>query len=93
MKKNKYYFKKLEKLEKLNKKLLPYFFSVIIKDYDIIVRIFGIRIIIKTKKCLYEPAVITMSNILRALFSIQDENENSIKKVFIRILGLKIRIK
>lgn len=91
--KNKYYLNKKEKLEKINKKLLPYFFSVIVNGYNTSIRLFGININLQNNKCYYEPLVISISNILRALFSIQEEKENNIKKVFIRILGLKIRIK
>ncbi|WP_297277207.1 glycosyltransferase family 2 protein [uncultured Brachyspira sp.] len=91
--KNKYYLNKKEKLEKINKKLLPYFFSAIVNGYNTSIRLFGISINVQNKKCYYEPLVISISNILRVLFSIQEEKENNIKKVFIRILGLKIRIK
>ncbi|WP_051436812.1 glycosyltransferase family 2 protein [Brachyspira alvinipulli] len=91
--KNKYYLNKKEKLEKINKKLLPYFFSVIVNGYNTSIRLFGINVNLQNNKCYYEPLVITISNILRGLFSIQEEKENNIKKVFIRILGLKIRIK
>ena len=82
-----------EKLEKINKKLLPYFFSLIMNGYNTSIRLFGIKINLQNNKCYYEPLIISISNILRALFSIKEEKENNIKKVFIRILGLKIRIK
>ena len=91
--KNKYYLNKKEKLEKINKKLLPYFFSVIVNGYNTSIRLFGININLQNNKCYYEPLIISISNILRVLFSIQEEKENNIKKVFIRIIGLKIRIK
>ena len=51
------------------------------KDFDIIVRIFGIRIIVKNKKCLDEPIVITLSNLLRNIFSIKTAKDYTIIKI------------
>ena len=81
LKLNDYYNLEKNNIQKLNDKLLPYFFSVIMKDFDIIVRIFGIRIIVKNKKCLDEPIVITLSNLLRNIFSIKTAKDYTIIKI------------
>ncbi|WP_300367538.1 glycosyltransferase family 2 protein [Brachyspira sp.] len=84
-----YYNIEKDNIEKLNNKLKPYFFSIIIKDFDITVRLFGIRIIIKNKKCIDEPIVITLSNILRNIFSINTDDR---KNKYIKILFIKIKL-
>lgn len=72
-----YYLKSEEKLKNINKKLLPYFFSIIIDGFYTSVRIFGININIKNNKNYSTPIVITFSNILRVLFSIQFSKQNT----------------
>ena len=85
---HKYYLTPLYIQEEINKKLLPYFFSIIFYGYYINIRIFGITITLKTTKCCDKPIVVSVSNLLRVLFSISiNKNEK-----FIRILGLKIFI-
>ena len=83
---HKYYLIPLNIQEEINKKLLPYFFSIIFYGYYINVRIFGIAITIKSAKCYDKPIVISLNNLLRNIFSI---NSNGNEK-FIRLLGLKI---
>ena len=83
---HKYYLIPLNIQEELNKKLLPYFFSIILYSYYINIRIFGIAITIKTNKCHNKPIVISFNNLLRNIFSI---NTNGNEK-FIKLLGLKI---
>ena len=83
---HKYYLIPLNIQEEINKKLLPYFFSVILYSYYINIRIFGIAITIKTNKCHNKPIVISFNNLLKNIFSI---NTNGNEK-FIKLLGLKI---
>ena len=63
--------------QKSNNKLLPYFFSIIIDGFYTSIRIFGININIKNNKNYSTPIVITFSNILRVLFSIQFSKQNT----------------
>uniref|UniRef100_UPI003F4BB128 glycosyltransferase family 2 protein n=1 Tax=Brachyspira catarrhinii TaxID=2528966 RepID=UPI003F4BB128 len=72
-----YYLKTEEKLKNINNKLLPYFFSIIIDGFYTSIRIFGININIKNNKNYSTPIVITFSNILRVLFSIQFSKQNT----------------
>ncbi|MEI0557272.1 glycosyltransferase family 2 protein [Brachyspira intermedia] len=72
-----YYLKTEEKLKNINNKLLPYFFSIIIDGFYTSIRIFGININIKNTKNYNTPIVITFSNILRILFSIQFSKQNT----------------
>ena len=78
-------------LEELNHKLSPYFFYIIFKDYKIIIKLFGIRIIIKNKKCFENIIVISSSNFLRRLFSIDTKKIEGKKITFLKILGLKFK--
>ena len=75
----------LEKEKKIISKLLPYFFSIIIYEYYINVRIFGIKINIKNTKCIKEPIVISLNNFLRNIFSINTNDERYIKILFIKM--------
>ncbi|ASJ20169.1 glycosyl transferase [Brachyspira hampsonii] len=72
-----YYLKTEEKLKVINNKLLPYFFSIILDGFYTNIRIFGININIKNNKNYTTPVIITFSNILRILFSIQFSNKNT----------------
>ncbi|MEI0702374.1 glycosyltransferase family 2 protein, partial [Brachyspira intermedia] len=54
-----------------------YFFSIIIDGFYTSIRIFGININIKNTKNYNTPIVITFSNILRILFSIQFSKQNT----------------
>ncbi|WP_026364315.1 glycosyltransferase family 2 protein [Brachyspira innocens] len=72
-----YYLKTEEKLKVINNKLLPYFFSIILDGFYTNIRIFGININIKNNKNYTTPVVISFSNILRILFSIQFSNKNT----------------
>ena len=58
----------INELEEINHKLSPYFFYIIFKDYKIIIKLFGIRIIIKNKKCFEKIIVISFSNFLGDYF-------------------------
>ncbi|WP_295161174.1 glycosyltransferase family 2 protein [uncultured Brachyspira sp.] len=84
-----YYLKTEKKLENINNKLLPYFFSIIIDGFYTSIRILGININIKNHKNYTHPIVITLSNILRALFSIQCSKQNT----RINILGFNFIIR
>ena len=83
---HKYYLNPLYVQEEINKKLLPYFFSIILYGYYINARIFGITITIKTAKCHDKPIVISFNNLLRNIFSIGGNGNEK----FIKFLGLKI---
>ena len=78
-------------LEEINHKLSPYLFYIIFKDYKIIIKLFGIRIIIKTKKCFENIIVISFSNFLRRLFSVNTKNIEGKKITFLNLLGLKFK--
>jgi len=78
-------------LEEINHKLSPYLFYIIFKDYKIIIKLFGIRIIIKTKKCFENIIVINWSNFLRRLFSINTKKIEGKKITFLNLLGLKFK--
>lgn len=72
-----YYLIKEEKLKDINNKLLPYFFSIILDGFYTNIRILGISINIKNTKNYTTPIVITFSNILKILFSIQFSKKNT----------------
>ena len=75
-----YYLLSEKKLEVINSKLLPYFFSIIIDGFYTNIRIFGIRINLRNKRNYSNPIVITLSNILRYIFSVYSQNNNTILK-------------
>ena len=79
-------------LEEINHKLSPYLFYIIFKDYKIIIKLFGIRIIIKTKKCFENIIVINWSNFLRRLFSVNTKKIEGKKITFLNLLGLKFKL-
>ena len=78
-------------LEEFNHKLSPYLFYIIFKDYKIIIKLFGIRIIIKTKKCFENVIVINWSNFLRRLFSVNTKKIEGRKITLLNLLGLKFK--
>ena len=78
-------------LEELNYKLSPYFFYIIFIDYKIIIKLFGIRIVIKNKECFNKIIVISLSNFLRRLFSINTKKIEGKKITFLNLLGLKFK--
>ena len=78
--------------EEINHKLSPYLFYIIFKDYKIIIKLFGIRIIIKTKKCFENIIVISFSNFLRRLFSVNTKKIEEKKITFLNLLGLKFKL-
>lgn len=80
-------------LKELNYKLSPYLFYIIFKDFNIIIKLFGIRIVIKNKKCFENIIVISLSNFLRTLFSIRTKNIQGKKITALRILGIDFKIK
>ena len=81
----------INELEEINHKLSPYFFYIIFKDYKIIIKLFGIRIIIKNKKCFEKIIVISLSNVLRRLFSLNTKKIEEKKITYLNILGLKFK--
>ena len=78
-------------LEEINHKLSPYFFYIIFKDYKITIKLFGIRIIIKTKKRFENIIVISFSNFLRRLFSVDTKKIEGRKITFLNLLGLNFK--
>ena len=81
----------INELEEINHKLSPYFFYIIFKDYKIIIKLFGIRIVIKNKKCFEKIIVISFSNFLRRLFSVNTKKIEGRKITYLNILGLKFK--
>ena len=81
----------INELEEINHKLSPYFFYIIFKDYKIIIKLFGIRIIIKNKKCFEQIIVISLSNFLRRLFSVNTKKIEGRKITYLNILGMKFK--
>lgn len=78
-------------LEELNYKLSPYFFYIIFIDYKIIIKLFGIRIVIKNKECSNKIIVISLSNFLRRLFSINTKKIEGKKITFLNLLGFNFK--
>ena len=81
----------INELEEINHKLSPYFFYIIFKDYKIIIKLLGIRIVIKNKKCFEKIIVISLSNFLRRLFSLNTKKIEEKKITYLNILGLKFK--
>lgn len=77
----------------LIKKLTPYFFSIIIDKEYTVIKLFGIKIVLKNSKYVVEPKVISFSNILRFLFSIDVEKINKKTTVTLRLFGFRILLK
>lgn len=71
-------------------KLIPYFFSIIMFEYYINIKIFGIKINLKSKKSFKEPIVISFNSLLKNIFSINTDNK---KDKYIKILFIKIKLK
>ena len=82
----------INELEEINHKLSPYFFYIIFKDYKIIIKLFGIRIVIKNKKCFEKIIVISFSNFLRRLFSVNTKKIEGRKITYLNILGLNFKL-
>ena len=81
---------KLNKYEKIINKLIPYFFSIIMFEYYINIKIFGIKINLKKNKSFKEPIVISFNSLLKNIFSINTDNK---KDKYIKILFMKIKLK
>ena len=77
--------------EDINHKLSPYFFYIIFIDYKIIIKLFGIRIVIKNKECSNKIIVISLSNFLRRLFSINTKKIEGKKITFLNLLGFNFK--
>ena len=81
----------INELEYINHKLSPYFFYIIFIDYKIIIKLFGIRIVIKNKECFNKIIVISLSNFLRRLFSINTKKIEGKKITFLNLLGFNFK--
>ena len=81
----------INELEYINHKLSPYFFYIIFIDYKIIIKLFGIRIVIKNKECSNKIIVISLSNFLRRLFSINTKKIEGKKITFLNLLGFNFK--
>ena len=76
----------LNNKDTLIEKLTPYFFSIIIDKKYTIIKLFGIKIVLKNTKYALEPIVITLNNLLRNIFSIKIDDKYFVLKIlFIRI--------
>lgn len=76
----------------LIKKLTPYFFSIIIDKEYTVIKLFGIKIVLRNTKYVLEPKVISLSNMLRFLFSIDVEKTNKKTTVVLRLFGFRISL-
>lgn len=80
---------KIQREKNIINKLTPYFFSIIMYEYYINIKIFGIKINLKNSKCLKEPKIISLNSILKNIFSINTDNK---KDKYIKILFIKIKL-
>ena len=80
---------KIQREKSIINKLTPYFFSIIMYEYYINIKIFGIKINLKNSKCLKEPKIISLNSILKNIFSINTDNKND---KYIKILFIKIKL-
>ena len=80
---------KIQREKNIISKLTPYFFSIIMYEYYINIKIFGIKINLKNSKCLKEPKVISLNSLLKNIFSINTDNKND---KYIKILFIKIKL-
>ena len=80
---------KIQREKNIINKLTPYFFSIIMYEYYINIKIFGIKINLKNSKCLKEPKIISLNSILKNIFSINTDNKND---KYIKILFIKIKL-
>ncbi|WP_297208348.1 glycosyltransferase family 2 protein [uncultured Brachyspira sp.] len=80
---------KIQREKNIINKLTPYFFSIIMYEYYINIKIFGIKINLKNSKCLKEPKVISLNSLLKNIFSINTDNKND---KYIKILFIKIKL-
>lgn len=80
----------INKYKKLINKLTPYFFSIIIYEYYINIKIFGIKINLKSKNICKEPIIISFNSLLKNIFSVNTDNKED---KYIKILFIKIKLK
>ncbi len=80
---------KIQREKSIINKLTPYFFSIIMYEYYINIKILGIKINLKNSKCLKEPKIISLNSILKNIFSINTDNKND---KYIKILFIKIKL-
>ena len=80
---------KIQKEKNIINKLIPYFFSIIMYEYYINIKILGIKINLKNNKCLKEPKIISFNSLLKNIFSINTDNKND---KYIKILFIKIKL-
>ncbi|WP_297277208.1 glycosyltransferase family 2 protein [uncultured Brachyspira sp.] len=80
---------KIQREKSIINKLTPYFFSIIMYEYYINIKILGIKINLKNNKCLKEPKIISFNSLLKNIFSINTDNKND---KYIKILFIKIKL-
>ncbi|WP_028329671.1 glycosyltransferase family 2 protein [Brachyspira alvinipulli] len=80
---------KIQKEKNIINKLTPYFFSIIMYEYYINIKILGIKINLKNNKCLKEPKIISFNSLLKNIFSINTDNKND---KYIKILFIKVKL-
>ena len=80
---------KIQREKNIINKLTPYFFSIIMYEYYINIKIFGIKINLKNNKCLKETKIISLNSLLKNIFSINTDNR---KDKYIKILFIKIKL-
>ena len=75
----------------LIEKSKSYFFSVIIFEKHIIIRICGIDIKLKNKNYCHKPMAITLSNLLQNIFSVKIDDKYFVLKILFIKLSFKLR--
>ena len=75
---------KIDRCLTLIEKLTPYFFSIILNEYYINIKILGIRINLKSKKYFKDIIIISLNSLLKNIFSI-NFNDRFIKILFFKI--------
>ena len=83
----------LNNKDTLIEKLTPYFFSIIIDKKYTIIKLFGIKIVLKNTKYALEPIVITLNNLLRNIFSIKIDDKYFVLKILFIKLSFRLKLK
>lgn len=81
----------LNNKDTLIEKLTPYFFSIIIDKKYTIIKLFGIKIVLKNTKYALEPIVITLNNLLRNIFSIKIDDKYFVLKILFIKLSFRLK--
>lgn len=75
----------------LIEKSKSYFFSIIVFDKDVVIRICGIEIKLKNKNYYYRPIVISLNNFLQNIFSIKIDDKYFVLKILFIKFSFKLK--